>query len=59
MISTAQKCKVLFLAEELRVGGAETYFYRLEAGIDRRLSISIRWLSHLMPLIDLRILNTF
>lgn len=35
MISTAQKCKVLFLAEELRVGGAETYFYRLEAGIDR------------------------
>ena len=36
MVSTAQKCKVLFLAEELRVGGAETYFYRLEAGIDRK-----------------------
>ena len=27
--------KVLFLAEELRVGGAETYFYRLEHGINR------------------------
>lgn len=37
MISTAHKCKVLFLAEELRVGGAETYFYRLEAGIDREV----------------------
>lgn len=29
------RTKVLFLAEELRVGGAETYFYRLESGIDR------------------------
>lgn len=37
MIGTAQKCKVLFLAEELRVGGAETYFYRLEEGVDREV----------------------
>lgn len=35
MIGSTQKAKVLFLAEELRVGGAETYFYRLEQGIDR------------------------
>lgn len=26
---------VLFLAEELRVGGAETYFYSLENNINR------------------------
>ena len=30
-----KKVRVLFLAEELRVGGAETYFYRLESMIDR------------------------
>lgn len=30
-----QKLNILFLAEELRVGGAETYFYSLENHIDR------------------------
>lgn len=32
-----RKINVLFLAEELRVGGAETYFYSLENNIDRNL----------------------
>lgn len=31
-----QKINVLFLAEELRIGGAETYFYSLENNIDRK-----------------------
>lgn len=31
------KHNVLFLAEELRVGGAETYFYTLENTVDREL----------------------
>lgn len=31
------RIKVLFLAEELRVGGAETYFYSLENNIDRTI----------------------
>lgn len=31
------KVHVLFLAEELRTGGAETYFYKLEELIDRNL----------------------
>lgn len=30
-----QKPKVLFLAEEIRTGGAETYFYELEKNINR------------------------
>ena len=31
-----EKIKVLFLAEELRVGGAESYFYKIENNIDRK-----------------------
>ena len=30
---------VLFLAEELRVGGAETYFYSLENNINRNTTV--------------------
>lgn len=37
MIDPMRKARVLFLAEELRVGGAETYFYRLEQGINREV----------------------
>lgn len=36
---------VLFLAEELRVGGAETYFYSLENNINRNDLIFIVWQS--------------
>lgn len=35
MASCKKKLQVLFLAEELRTGGAETYFYRLEEMLDR------------------------
>lgn len=35
MSTNIEKIQVLFLAEELRVGGAETYFYRLEEAVDR------------------------
>lgn len=35
MAEVNQRICVLFLAEELRMGGAETYFYRLESMIDR------------------------
>lgn len=30
------KINILFLAEELRVGGAESYFYKLENNVDRK-----------------------